>query len=140
MAMFIEPEDGLEEVISNVYDYVMLFSSDNPDEPIQFISLDQAAGISRLIERCLPPDDHIEIRRRINNRIAQMNLDKEEMIRDSPTAEELEMTRKDHEDELAGIEKLTFDIPEFPVVISGGKSARRGRKKKRKNKSRIRRG
>ena len=86
--MFIEPEDGLEEVISNVYDYVMLFFSDNPDEPIQFISLDQAAGISRLIERCLPPDDHIEIRRRINNRIAQINLDKEEMIRDSPTAEE----------------------------------------------------
>ena len=58
------------------------------------------------------------------------------MIRDSPTAAELEMTRKDHEDELAGIEKLTFDIPEFPVVISGGTSARSGRKKKRKNKSR----
>ena len=29
----------------------------NPDEPIQFISVDQATGIS-------PPDHHIEIRRK----------------------------------------------------------------------------
>ena len=57
------------------------------------------------------------------------------------TAEELEMQTEDHEQELADLEELIFDIPEFPV--NGGrrcKSARRGRKKKRKNKSRRRRG